>query len=175
MNDIDQIFSWKLSLILLKIKRNNYYFPQNQDRAEFEVIMEKYREKLSFKYQVIAKKFELNKNRWEVQPNISTSQPLPDELNTERAKKYFPRAVEAGYMELTETGYKWDLTQRGNKVKLGYFLQKVYCPNNTEEIPETVINDYFSTTRIGSSISQIIVVNKPQKWRAKIDSSIFFD
>lgn len=170
MNDIDQIFFWKLSLILIKIKRNNYYFPQNSDRAEFEVIMEKYREKLSFKYQVIAKKFELNKNRWEVQPNISTSQPLPDELNTERAKKYFPRAVEAGYMELTETGYLWS----GAQVRLGYFIHKTY----NSPRPFAALEKYFNKGRLSASTTQASYkVNRADvvKWRADMDNKIFFD
>ncbi|MDL2224443.1 hypothetical protein LJB92_03930 [Bacteroidales bacterium OttesenSCG-928-M06] len=101
---------------------------------------------------------------------------LPDELNTERARKYFVRAVEVDYMEKTDAGYKWkELSQRGSKVKLGYFLQKVYCPTNTEKLPETALNSYFDTIRIGSTISQLMTAVNPQKWRTEIDTKIFLD
>lgn len=170
MNDIDEMFIINLSLILIKIKRNNYYFPQNQDRARFEVIMEKYREKLSFKYQVIAKKFELNKNRWEVESNISKSQPLPDAINTERAKKYFPRAVEAGYMELTETGYKWLFGgAAGGKARLAYFLHKVYNPDGCSQIPYKRLNALFGVVRLDVAIDQMLYAKRAQKWRPQID------
>lgn len=78
---------------------------------------------------------------------------LPDGLNTDRARKYFKRAVEAGFMEKTDTGYKW-IFSKGLKVALGYFVEKIYCPKGKERLPETELNKLFGVSRIGSAISQ---------------------
>ena len=95
---------------------------------------------------------------------------LPSELDTERARKYFAKAIEAKYIKVTDNGMQWMFGgERGNKVRLGYFIQKVFCPNNTERIPEKAINKLFGVDRIGSAISQIASAKKPQKWRKEID------
>lgn len=96
---------------------------------------------------------------------------LPSGLDTERARKYFAKAIEAQYIKVTDNGLQWMFGgERGNKVRLGYFIQKVFCPNNTETIPEKAINTLFGVDRIGSAISQIANAKKPQKWRAEIDN-----
>lgn len=95
---------------------------------------------------------------------------LPDGLNTDRARKYFARAVEVGYMKPTATGYKWEYGgKRGALARLGYFVERVYCPTNTEQLPEQVVNKLFGVERIGSAITQVHNAKKPQKWRAEID------
>lgn len=94
------------------------------------------------------------------------SNSLPDELNTPEANKYFARAVERGYMTRTATGYKWSF---GGVARLGYFVEKVFCPNNTERLPEQAINRLFGVQRIGSAITQVHNAKKPQKWQAPID------
>lgn len=101
---------------------------------------------------------------------------LPSELDTERARKYFARAVEVGYMTPTGTGYKWNFGgERGCLARLGYFVERVYCPKNTEQLPEQSINKLFVVNRIASAITQLHNAKKPQKWRAEIDNKIFFD
>jgi hypothetical protein len=120
------------------------------------------------------------------QPDVLPAQPdragniteasLPSELDTERARKYFARAVEVGYMTPTGTGYKWKFGgERGCLARLGYFVERVYCPTNTEQIPEQSINKLFVVNRIASAITQLHNAKKPQKWRAEIDDKIFFD
>lgn len=95
---------------------------------------------------------------------------LPKELNTERARKYFAKAINAGYMRREGNGYKWLFgNDRGRKVSLGYFILKVYSPNNKGNIPEKAVNQLFGIDRIGSAISQIQCAKKPQKWREDID------
>lgn len=95
---------------------------------------------------------------------------LPSKLDTERARRYFAKAIEAQYIKKTESGLQWVFgSDRGRKVSLGYFIQKVYCPNNTEDIPEKAVNQLFGVERIGSAISQIQNAKKPQKWRKTID------
>lgn len=106
-------------------------------------------------------------------PDTSTPEAvdLPSELNTERARKYFARAVEREWMATTSTGYKWMFGgARGCLARLGYFVMRVFCPTNTEQIPEQAINRLFGVNRIGGAITQLHQAKKPQKWRAEIDS-----
>jgi len=94
---------------------------------------------------------------------------LPLEADTERARKYFHRAVEAGYMKTTGTGYKWLFGGNRGKVRLAYFLEKVYCPNGQGQMPESALNRLFNVNRIGSARTQILDAKKPQRWRRQID------
>ena len=94
---------------------------------------------------------------------------LPSELNTERAQKYFTKAIEFKYIIVTDKGLQWVFGGvRGRKASLGYFIQKVFCPQNTGKIPETSINKLFGVNRIGSAINQIASAKKPQKWIPEI-------
>ena len=101
---------------------------------------------------------------------------LPMELDTPRAIKYFKRAVDEEYMKKTDTGYKWLFGgERGRIARLGYFVEQVFCPNNTEKVPEQSINRLFGVSRICSAITQLHNAKSPQKWRAEIDKTIFYD
>lgn len=94
---------------------------------------------------------------------------LPSELDTERARRYFNKAIEAGYIVVNEGRLSWVFGGNKGKVRLGYFVVKVFAPNNTEKLPETAINRLFSVERIGSSIAQIQCAKKRQAWVADID------
>lgn len=91
------------------------------------------------------------------------------EPSTERAKEYFKKAVDAGYMDKTDTGYKWILGNRGSKARLAYFLMQVYNPDNTKQIPYKALEALFGVTRLDSSYSAMLTVSKPQNWRQQID------
>ncbi len=93
---------------------------------------------------------------------------LPHELDTERARLCFAKAFEAGFMERTETGYKW-LFQNGSKATLAYFTEKVFCPQITDTYPEVLINKLFGVSRIGKARTQVYDARKPQVWRNQID------
>ena len=95
---------------------------------------------------------------------------LPEKINTERVRKYFARAVEAGYMTRTNTGYKWNK----KKVELGYFVYLIFCPNNVGTIPQKCINKVFGCNRLDTSISQINF-NSPRPWMQEMKERIFFD
>lgn len=91
---------------------------------------------------------------------------LPFELNTEEARKYFPRAEKAGYIN----GHKWI----GRNVRLAYFCSKVY--DNPR--PINALEDYFGVKKLSASISQAELEPKRSdviEWRKKIDDSIFYD
>lgn len=96
---------------------------------------------------------------------------LPDELNTDRARKYFARAVEAKFMKLTRTGAKW----LKPLARLGYLCLKIY----PQPRPITALEKYFGITNdLSAAITQASYEAKRGdviKWRAEIDKNIFFD
>lgn len=95
---------------------------------------------------------------------------LSPELDTDRARIYFPKAIEAKFIEITESGMRWIYIKgRGGKVSLGYFIERVYCPDNKGNVPEKAINKLFGVDRIGSAISQAHNAKTPQKWKTEID------
>lgn len=100
------------------------------------------------------------------QPNAAKNQ--PQEPSTDRAKKAFAAAVDAGFMEKTGTGYEWKYN-RGSKASLAYFLEKTYSPDNTSQTPFTALGRLFGVPRLDSHADQVNQAKNEQKWRAKID------
>ena len=100
---------------------------------------------------------------------------LPDELNTDRARKYFARAVEAQFMELTPKGAKWLFGGDRSKARLAYFLERVYCPKPTDKLQASQYNlleHYFSVRRLDRASQQNADTGKSQavkQWRAEIE------
>ncbi|MEG1800523.1 MAG: hypothetical protein RR273_00980 [Oscillospiraceae bacterium] len=95
---------------------------------------------------------------------------LPEELNSDTAIKYFSRAVNAGYMEKTDTGYKWNQT----KARLGYFCLKAYDTPR----PIAALERYFNAGRLSAHITQASNDAKRKDvitWRGELDTEIFTD
>lgn len=95
---------------------------------------------------------------------------LPSELDTPEANKYFARAVAVGMMERTDSGGKWKLPQ----ARLGYFCNKIF----PQPRPIAALEKYFGVKKLSASITAASL--KPTradviKWRAEIDTKIFFD
>ena len=88
---------------------------------------------------------------------------------TEREKKYFAKAIEAGLMEKTDGGYRW-LHNNGLKASLGYFLNRVLDPRGTAQIPYQRMESLFNVSRLDSVIDKALTAKKPQKWRIEIDA-----
>lgn len=105
----------------------------------------------------------------ETKSNPLTAQP---DIMTDRAKKYFEKARQAGFMEQTETGYKWTFNKRGRKAALCYFLLKVYNPDmqKTEIIHYKALEQLFGETRLDSALAAMLTTKKPQPWRQIIDN-----
>ncbi len=99
----------------------------------------------------------------------------PKNVLTERAKKYFQRAIEAGYMEETATGYKWGHDMRGDKIKLGYFLKTVYNPKESSQIPYGALETLFRESRLDSTIGKIADWKNTPKWVEEINNTLFYD
>ena len=88
---------------------------------------------------------------------------------TEREKKYFAKAIEVGLMEKTDNGYRW-LHNNGLKASLGYFLNRVFNPKGTAQIPYQRMENLFNVSRLDSIIDKALTTKKPQKWRKEIDT-----
>ena len=102
---------------------------------------------------------------------------LPKDLDTEKARKYFAKAIEKKYMTIENDKYRWIGTNdKGNRSELAYFLGKVYKYEHTdngnagENFPEESLNNLFGVTRLYSSLTQVYNAQKPQRWRSMIDA-----
>ena len=90
-----------------------------------------------------------------------TPEPQP-----EPKQRYFDKAIEMGFMEKTESGYKW----MGSKASLGYFISIIHGSGiNCEQIPYKHLEELFGVKRLDRAVSEMADVQKPQKWRGKID------
>lgn len=95
------------------------------------------------------------------------------DIMTDRAKKYFEKAIGAGYMEKAGSGYKWTFPiSRGAKAALCYFIMKVYSPNprSTKTIHYKALEQLFSVKRLDSATGAMWNAKNPQEWRGDIDS-----
>ena len=78
----------RLIMVLKRIEKNNYYFIPTENRAVFEVCLEKYRNQLPDEYKYIIKQFELNTERWNSNPKkkLNLSQYVLDWLENNTCK-----------------------------------------------------------------------------------------
>lgn len=88
---------------------------------------------------------------------------------TEWEKKYFAKAIEAGLMEKDCGHYRW-LHNNGMKASLGYFINRVFNPKGTAQIPYKRLEILFGVTRLDTAIDQALTAKTPQKWRKEIDA-----
>ncbi|PWM11184.1 MAG: hypothetical protein DBY00_04355 [Flavobacteriales bacterium] len=94
---------------------------------------------------------------------------FPPELDNPQTKKYFDRALKAGYMELSNAGLKWNaIGGKGGNSQLGYFCSKVYSPPR----PISALENLFKVTRLSSYITNAgLDVRRADtiKWRNDVD------
>lgn len=89
---------------------------------------------------------------------------------TERAQKYFAKAIEAGLMVKNGESYKWEYGGERGKVRLAYFVQKVYDPNGHESIPYKALEELFCVSRLAVAKYQIYSAKNAPKWQGEIDA-----
>lgn len=97
---------------------------------------------------------------------------LPSELDTEKARKCFAKAIEVGYMERTNNGYKWLFGDNRGQARLGYFCNKVYSTPR----PINKLEQIFEVKKLSASISNADIEAKRtdvKQWRKEIDDKIF--
>lgn len=94
---------------------------------------------------------------------------LPVELDTGRARKYIEKAIIAGFIEVVGDGLKWTIVQKGGKVRLAYFLFRVYCQDDTNKdnglpFPDKALSTLFNENRLAKARTQIINNKKKQNY-----------
>ena len=94
---------------------------------------------------------------------------------TDRAIKYFERALENGFMTKADNKYKWLWGEPRGKVRLAYFLHEIYNPKGIESIPYKSLEVLSKTKRLDVAVEQAINPKKPQRWREAIDNLVFYD
>ena len=99
---------------------------------------------------------------------------LPSELDTEKARKCFAKAIKAGYMRKNDNGYKWLFGGNKGQARLGYFCNKVFV----QPRPINKLESLFSVQKLSASITSADYEAKRadvKKWRNEINNNIFND
>ena len=110
----------------------------------------------------------INGTRYTKQGVVNIEAPKKPFLS--EVEKYFNKAIQAGLMKKNENDtYGW-LHNNGLKASLGYFLNKVFNPKGTAQIPYQRLENLFNVTRLDTAIDQALNAKKPQKWRKEIDT-----
>lgn len=83
---------------------------------------------------------------------------LPGILNTDRAQKYFAKAIHEGFLELAGTIC---VSKFGTKALLTYFLELVFCrdddgKDNSKAFPEKDLCSLFNESRLGKARGQYL-------------------
>jgi hypothetical protein len=79
-----------------------------------------------------------------------------NDLNTDRAKEVFGKAIEKGLIVVFDNGLK---KQGISKAQLAYMLQRIYIPDATgadgKQFPETALNGLFDESRLGEALRKL--------------------
>lgn len=94
---------------------------------------------------------------------------LKSRQETERERKYFDKAINAGLMEEADSGYRW-LHNNGMKASLVYFLKQIYNPYDSSQTPFKMLEKLFSVKYLATATYRLFDVKKEQKWRSEIDA-----
>jgi hypothetical protein len=88
--------------------------------------------------------------------NLETLLQAHDNLNTDRAKEVFGKAIEKGLIVVFDNGLK---KQGISKAQLAYMLQRIYIPDATgadgKQFPETALNSLFGENRLGEALRKL--------------------
>ena len=87
---------------------------------------------------------------------------------TKAEVEYYGKAVKSGMAEKTEDGYKWKYNN-GSKASLAYFLNKIFNPDGTGQIPFKKLEVLWEVSRLDSALDKAINAKNPQQWRTDID------
>lgn len=81
----------------------------------------------------------------------------------------FTKLIEKGCMCKSGDVYSWKLS----KALLAYTMEKIFCKNNTEKFPETMLNRMFGVTRLGQARNQLYNSRNPPRGAKEIDEILF--
>lgn len=93
---------------------------------------------------------------------------LPPEIDTPEARKAFGKALKAGYLEKTSTGYKW---QGLPKAAAAYLCEKIYCTSLQDPPPEwTILGKFLGLVRLAQTAYQNKGTKGVRPWKQAIDN-----
>ena len=104
--------------------------------------------------------YELPKWWYKSDGNVENKENLND-----YQKECFRKLINNGYMCKNGDGYKWNKT----KALLAYAMEKIFCKNNSDKFPETMLNGLFGVTRLGQARSQLYNSSNPPRGANRID------
>jgi hypothetical protein len=92
---------------------------------------------------------------------------LPPEIDRPEARKAFEKALKAGYLEKTSTGYKWKGLP---KAAAAYLCEKIYCPAITDKHPDWgLLGQFLGFDRLGQTAYQNRATQKEMPWKQAIN------
>ena len=97
---------------------------------------------------------------------------LPKELDIKQVRKYFAKAIDAGYMRKEGSSYKWLFGNNKGQARLGYFCNKAFTPPR----PINKLEEIFGVKKLSASITNADDEAKRadvKKWRNEMNNNIF--
>ena len=92
---------------------------------------------------------------------------LPPEIDRPEARKAFEKALKAGYLEKTSTGYKWKGLP---KAAAAYLCEKIYCPAITDKHPDWgLLGQFLGFDRLAQTAYQNRATQKEMPWKRAIN------
>ena len=92
---------------------------------------------------------------------------LPPEIDRPEARKAFEKALKAGYLEKTSTGYKWKGLP---KAAAAYLCEKIYCPAITDKHPDWgLLGQFLGFDRLAQTAYQNKATQKEMPWKQAIN------
>lgn len=81
-------------------------------------------------------------------------------LNTDRAKVYFPIAIKHGIISIKNdrTGYQRNEERGVTRRLLAYFIKRVYLPGSKGRLSDAAVCSLFGEKRIGAEINKIMSI-----------------
>lgn len=94
---------------------------------------------------------------------------LPPEIDRPEARKAFEKALKAGYLVKTSTGYKWQV-QVLEKAAAAYFCERIYCPAIQDPPPKwTILGKILNFNRLAQTAYQNKGTKSERPWKQAID------